>query len=171
MRLNWQAAVGIIPRVARILLASRCGEALAGAVAALRKLPAMSEARSALSNGLREGEVAVDLPAQFDASLYYHRPHPHAVEAARGLPEKSARDGRDCTIVLDPRWSRGPYAASKPSATSSCSTGWTGRAAIWCCRRRIITPSGAALLRCARRCGPIRSRFRWRGSSASTATR
>ena len=38
----------------------------------------------------------------------FHRPNPHAVEAARGMPEEPPRKREAvCTIVLDPRWAKG----------------------------------------------------------------
>ncbi len=38
--------------------------------------------------GVREGEIATELPTSFDAGRLFHRPHPHAVDAARGLPKE-----------------------------------------------------------------------------------
>ena len=85
--------------------------------------------------------------------------------AARGVPEERARIGcglhHRARSALGRRRSR----AWRPRATSSCSIGWTRRGATSCCRRRATMTSCAAPSRCARRCGPIRSRFRWRGFS------
>ncbi len=55
-------------------------------------------------SGLREGEVAVPLPSQFDASLYFIG-RIRTPWRKRGECPKNAR-GSDamCTIVLDPRW-------------------------------------------------------------------
>ena len=36
----------------------------------------------------RRSEAAVELPEQIDASLYFHRAHPHPVEAPRRLPQE-----------------------------------------------------------------------------------
>ena len=59
------------------------------------------------SGGLREGEVAVELPAQFDASLYYigriHTPWKRREECPKNPRESDAF----CTIELDPRWVEG----------------------------------------------------------------
>jgi tRNA-Thr(GGU) m(6)t(6)A37 methyltransferase TsaA len=57
--------------------------------------------------GLREGEIAVALPAQFDASLYFIG-RIHTPWRRRGDCPKNAR-GSDavCTIELDPRWIEG----------------------------------------------------------------
>ncbi len=59
------------------------------------------------SYGLREGEVAVALPARFDASLYFigriHTPWQRRAECPKNARESDAV----CTIVLDPRWVEG----------------------------------------------------------------
>ena len=56
---------------------------------------------------LREGEVAVELPARFDASLYYigriHTPWKRREDCPKNPRESDAV----CTVVLDPRWSQG----------------------------------------------------------------
>jgi tRNA-Thr(GGU) m(6)t(6)A37 methyltransferase TsaA len=59
------------------------------------------------AQGLREGEVAVALPAQFDASLYFIG-RIRTPWKRRGDCPKNAR-GSDavCTIELDPRWVEG----------------------------------------------------------------
>ena len=57
----------------------------------------------------------------------FHQPHPHAVDAARRLPEERTRLRRVCTIELDSRYA----AALVGVATcthSSCSISWTGAA-------------------------------------------
>ncbi len=57
--------------------------------------------------GLREGEVAVELPSRFDASLYYigriHTPWKRREECPKNPRESDAL----CTIELDPRWVEG----------------------------------------------------------------
>jgi tRNA-Thr(GGU) m(6)t(6)A37 methyltransferase TsaA len=59
------------------------------------------------AQGLREGEVAVTLPAQFDASLYFigriHTPWKRRAECPKNARESDAA----CTIELDPRWVEG----------------------------------------------------------------
>jgi tRNA-Thr(GGU) m(6)t(6)A37 methyltransferase TsaA len=56
---------------------------------------------------LRDGEVAVALPEQFDASLYFigriRTPWRRREECPRNARESDA----ECTIVLDPRWADG----------------------------------------------------------------
>jgi len=57
--------------------------------------------------GLRPGEVAVELPAQFDASLYFigriHTPW----RRRQDCPKNGRESDAVCTIVLDPRWVAG----------------------------------------------------------------
>jgi tRNA-Thr(GGU) m(6)t(6)A37 methyltransferase TsaA len=59
------------------------------------------------SSDLREGEIAVDLPGRFDASLYYigriHTPWTRREDCPKNPRETDAV----CTIVLDPRWVAG----------------------------------------------------------------
>jgi len=65
----------------------------------------MSEAYSAkVSSDLREGEIAVELPEKFDASLYFigriHTPWKRREDCPKNPRETEAV----CTIVVDPRW-------------------------------------------------------------------
>ena len=57
--------------------------------------------------GLRAGEIAVALPAQYDASLYYigriHTPWKRREDCPKNPRESEAV----CTIALDPRWAEG----------------------------------------------------------------
>jgi tRNA-Thr(GGU) m(6)t(6)A37 methyltransferase TsaA len=59
---------------------------------------------TAEAGDLREGEVAVPLPAQFDASLYFigriHTPWQRREDCPKNPRDTEAT----CTIVLDPRW-------------------------------------------------------------------
>ena len=59
------------------------------------------------ANDLREGEVAVELPAAFDASLYYigriHTPWKRREDCPKNPRETDAV----CTVVVDPRWVAG----------------------------------------------------------------
>jgi len=59
------------------------------------------------ASDLREGEVAVELPARFDAALYYigriHTPWQRREDCPKNPRETDAV----CTIVLDPRWVEG----------------------------------------------------------------
>ena len=68
----------------------------------------MIEAKAAdAANDLREGEVAVELPARFDASLYYigriHTPWKRREDCPKNPRETDAV----CTMVVDPRWVAG----------------------------------------------------------------
>ena len=56
--------------------------------------------------GIREGEVAVELPGRFDASLYYigriHTPWARLDDC----PKNARQSDAVCTIDLDPRWAQ-----------------------------------------------------------------
>jgi len=56
------------------------------------------------SSGLREGEVAVELPAQFDASLYYIGRIRTPWKRREDCPKNPRESDAVCTVVLDPRW-------------------------------------------------------------------
>jgi tRNA-Thr(GGU) m(6)t(6)A37 methyltransferase TsaA len=57
--------------------------------------------------GLREGEIAVELPTEFDASLYYigriHTPW----RRREDCPKNARGSDAACTVELDPRWVAG----------------------------------------------------------------
>ncbi len=57
--------------------------------------------------GVREGEVAVDLPAHYDALLYFigriRTPWQRRQDCPRNIRESDAI----CTVELDPRWAEG----------------------------------------------------------------
>jgi len=59
------------------------------------------------ADGLREGEIAVELPERFDASLYFigriHTPW----QRRDDCPKNGRESDAVCTIELDPRWSAG----------------------------------------------------------------
>src|SRR5580698_2358750 len=65
---------------------------------------AMADPKTTQPGDLREGEIAVELPARFDASLYYigriHTPWQRREDCPKNPRETDAV----CTIVLDPRW-------------------------------------------------------------------
>jgi len=68
----------------------------------------MIEAKAAdEANDLREGEVAVELPARFDASLYYigriHTPW----KRREDCPKNPRETDVVCSVVLDPCWVAG----------------------------------------------------------------
>ena len=78
---------------------------------------------------LRDGEVAVELPARFDASLYYigriHTPWRRREDCPK-IPAKRMPNVPSCSI----RGGSKGCMAWRPSATWWCSIGWTGRGAI-----------------------------------------
>jgi tRNA-Thr(GGU) m(6)t(6)A37 methyltransferase TsaA len=55
-------------------------------------------------HGKREGEVAVDLPARFDASLYYIGRIRTPWTRREDCPKNARESEAVCTIELDPRW-------------------------------------------------------------------
>jgi tRNA-Thr(GGU) m(6)t(6)A37 methyltransferase TsaA len=59
------------------------------------------------THGLREGEIAAELPAAFDASLYYIG----RIRTPWQRREECPKNGREteavCTVELDPRWAAG----------------------------------------------------------------
>jgi len=57
--------------------------------------------------GLREGEVAVALPEQFDASLYFIGRIRTPWRRREDCPKNARESNAECTIVLDPRWADG----------------------------------------------------------------
>jgi len=69
---------------------------------------AMIEDAAAKQPGaLREGEIAVELPARFDASLYYIGSIRTPWKRREDCPKNPRETNAVCTIVLDPRWARG----------------------------------------------------------------
>jgi tRNA-Thr(GGU) m(6)t(6)A37 methyltransferase TsaA len=87
--------------------ASATNPALVAALAACQ-FAIMTEAKAANeSSDLREGEVAVELPARFDASLYYigriHTPW----KRGQDCPKNGRETDAVCTVVVDPRWAEG----------------------------------------------------------------
>ena len=111
---------------------------------------------------IRPGEIAVALPDQTRRRALFHRPHPHALEGAQGLPEERPRiprTGAVCTIELDPRWA--PALHGVETCSHLIVLYWMDQA-----RRDLVVQvprplrrPAAAPLRCARRCGPTRSRM------------
>jgi tRNA-Thr(GGU) m(6)t(6)A37 methyltransferase TsaA len=57
--------------------------------------------------GLRDGEVAVDLPAHFDASLYFIGRIGTPWKTRDECPKNGRESEEVCTIALDPRWAAG----------------------------------------------------------------
>ena len=62
------------------------------------------------SYGPREGEIPVELPERFDASLYFigriHTPW----RERDACPKNARQSDAVCTIVVDPRWAKGSAA-------------------------------------------------------------
>ncbi len=56
---------------------------------------------------LREGEVAVELPERFDASLYYIGRIRTPWKRREDCPKNPRETNAECTIELDPRWIEG----------------------------------------------------------------
>jgi tRNA-Thr(GGU) m(6)t(6)A37 methyltransferase TsaA len=56
---------------------------------------------------LREGEVAVELPAQFDAALYYIGRIRTPWQRRGECPKNARESDAVCTVELDPRWAAG----------------------------------------------------------------
>lgn len=57
--------------------------------------------------GLREGEVAVELPAQTDASLYFIGRIRTPWQRRDECPKNARESDAVCTVELDPRWAKG----------------------------------------------------------------
>ena len=57
--------------------------------------------------GLREGEIATELPERFDASLYYIGRIRTPWKRREDCPKNPRETEAVCTIVLDPRWAAG----------------------------------------------------------------
>jgi tRNA-Thr(GGU) m(6)t(6)A37 methyltransferase TsaA len=57
--------------------------------------------------GLREGEIAVELPARPDASLYYIGRIRTPWKRREDCPKNARGSAAVCTVELDPRWAEG----------------------------------------------------------------
>jgi tRNA-Thr(GGU) m(6)t(6)A37 methyltransferase TsaA len=69
--------------------------------------PARDAASSEDLAALREGEVAVELPAAFDASLYYIGRIRTPWQRRGDCPKNGRESDAVCTVELDPRWAAG----------------------------------------------------------------
>jgi tRNA-Thr(GGU) m(6)t(6)A37 methyltransferase TsaA len=56
---------------------------------------------------LREGEVAIELPPRFDASLYYIGRIRTPWKRREDCPKNPRETDAECAIALDPRWAGG----------------------------------------------------------------
>ncbi len=61
----------------------------------------------AVADNRREGEIAAELPAQFDASLYFIGRIRTPWKRREDCPKNPRETSEECTIEIDPRWSRG----------------------------------------------------------------
>ncbi len=59
------------------------------------------------TGGLRAGEVAVELPARFDAALYYIGRIRTPWQRRQDCPKNPRESDAVCSIELDPRWVEG----------------------------------------------------------------
>ncbi len=57
--------------------------------------------------GIRAGEIAVELPDHFDASLYFIGRIRTPWTRREDCPKNARESGAVCTIELDPRWAEG----------------------------------------------------------------
>jgi tRNA-Thr(GGU) m(6)t(6)A37 methyltransferase TsaA len=105
MRLNWQGqweaahtreVEGPLKQPQRLLAAAPC---------ACEFAPVSEIDQGAY--GLREGEVAVELPERFDASLYYIGRIRTPWKRREDCPKNPRESDAECTIALDPRWTAG----------------------------------------------------------------
>ena len=79
---------------------------LLAAMVCVCKFAGMAEtSESAL--GLREGEIAVELPPSFDASLYFIGRIRTPWRRREDCPKNGRESDAACTIVLDPHWKDG----------------------------------------------------------------
>jgi tRNA-Thr(GGU) m(6)t(6)A37 methyltransferase TsaA len=67
----------------------------------------MSDNQPSGHSDLREGEIAVDLPPRFDASLYYIGRIRTPWKRREDCPKNPRETDAECTIALDPRWVEG----------------------------------------------------------------
>ena len=78
---------------------------MATLAAACEKALPMSESNTA--KDLRDGEIAVELPERFDASLYYIGRIRTPWQRREDCPKNPRETDAVCTISLDPRWIAG----------------------------------------------------------------
>jgi tRNA-Thr(GGU) m(6)t(6)A37 methyltransferase TsaA len=69
--------------------------------------PAKNQQKDGDRTGLREGEIAVELPAKFDASLYFIGRIRTPWQTRDECPKNGRETEEVCTIELDPRWAAG----------------------------------------------------------------
>ena len=69
--------------------------------------PAKNYQKDGDSSGVRQGEIAVELPAQFDAQLYFIGRIRTPWQTRDDCPKNGRETEEVCTIELDPRWVAG----------------------------------------------------------------
>ena len=69
--------------------------------------PAKNQQKDGDLTGLRKGEIAVELPAKFDASLYFIGRIRTPWQTRDECPKNGRETEEVCTIELDPRWAAG----------------------------------------------------------------
>ena len=57
--------------------------------------------------GIRDGEIAIELPGHFDASLYFIGRIRTPWKTREECPKNARESEAECTIELDPRWGTG----------------------------------------------------------------
>src|SRR5262247_4694459 len=57
--------------------------------------------------GIRDGEIAIELPAKFDASLYFIGRIRTPWRRREDCPKNARQSDAVCTLVLDERWAQG----------------------------------------------------------------
>jgi tRNA-Thr(GGU) m(6)t(6)A37 methyltransferase TsaA len=67
----------------------------------------MSETTNSAAYGLRDGEIAVDLPAQADAALYFIGRIRTPWKRREECPKNAGESHEVCTIEFDSRWAEG----------------------------------------------------------------
>jgi tRNA (Thr-GGU) A37 N-methylase len=104
--------------------------------------------------GIRDGEIAIELPDKFDASLYFIGRIRTPWTRREDCPKNARESDAVCTIVVDERWTKAL------TGVETCShlvvLYWMSRS-----RRDLVLQVtmawGAAPLRCDLRPGPTRS--------------
>jgi|SRR5690242_6465321 len=73
----------------------------------LRDTPSMNDNKpDANAFGIWDGEVAVELPKEFDASLYYIGRIRTPWKQRKDCPKNARESDAVCTVELDPRWAQ-----------------------------------------------------------------
>ena len=91
--------------------AGRCASALAAAETACQFAVHVRDdktlPKAPIAYGLRDGEIAAELPARSDASLYYIGRIRTPWKRREDCPKNARGSDAVCTVELDPRWAAG----------------------------------------------------------------